>query len=266
MSEDMAITLSRSVAWLLWALRNGMNFYRVLLSWWRAASKNWLCARESKRMSETQRVVEVDPQSARRRNKQRMYWIGGIAVIGAAIVAAMFLVPSPDIIDGQLQRETDANRQAAAPAVTTRTQGGDAQVLVGTQGTTIIIGNSGKMIGTDVNVMDLVNARDTQGFPDVVLVRSAEVQTVPGDKVFSIGETPANSILVKIEEPTQPGNLSESALVMRPGQRVAVSGTLTKVGTLDELKRILGVTSYEAGKLGNTSMIIRAQTVQILQN
>ncbi len=216
-------------------------------------------------MSEQQgRIIEVDPQSAQRRNKKNMYMIGGLAVIGAALVAGAFLVASPDIIDGQLQRETTV--QGTQPATVVRTPDGQAQVLVGPHGTTFIIGNAQGLIGTDVPVLDLVNARDAAAFPGTVLVRSAEVQTVPGDQVFSIGETPANSILVKIDEPTQPGNLSESALVVRPGQRVAVSGTLSKIATLDELKRMMGVTNYEAGKLGNTSMVLRAKTVQILED
>ncbi len=214
-------------------------------------------------MSETRgKVIEVDPQSARRRNKKNMYMIGGLTVIAAAIAAGAFLVASPDIIDGQLQKETSQNAQV--PSTMVRTDPGQAQVIAGPNGTTYIIGNADTLVGTEVAVLDLVNAREATAFPGNLLVRSAEVQTVPGDQVFSIGETPANSILVKIDEPSQPGSLSESALVVRAGQRVAVSGTLTKVASLDELKRVLGVTSFEAGKLGNTSLILRARTVQIL--
>ncbi|MEZ0326543.1 MAG: hypothetical protein ACAH95_11620 [Fimbriimonas sp.] len=189
--------------------------------------------------------------------------IGGLTVIAAAVAAGAFLIASPDIIDSQLQRENAQNTQPNATVV--RTGGGQAQVLTGPNGLTFIVGNADTLSGTDVNVMDLVNARDAGAYPGTLLIRSAEVQTVPGDQVFSIGETPANSILVKIDEPTNPGHLSESALVVRPGQRVAVSGTLSKVASLDELKRIMGVTSFEAGKLGNTSLVIRANTVQILQ-
>jgi hypothetical protein len=215
-------------------------------------------------MSETrERVMEIDPLGARRRNRKHMMFIGGLAVIAAAIVASLFLIPSPDIIDGQIQRETAPN--VTVETTPSKTGAGQAQVLAGPHGSTFIIGNPQTLVGTNVSLTQLVNARDPAGFPGTILIRSAEVQTVPGDQVFSIGETPANSILVKIDEPTQPGNLSESALVVRPGQRVAVSGTVTKVGSLDELKRVLGVSSFEAGRLGNTALIIRANTVQLLQ-
>ncbi|HSI73096.1 MAG TPA: hypothetical protein VK934_07945, partial [Fimbriimonas sp.] len=152
----------------------------------------------------------------------------GITVLGAAAVAGFLLIPSLDVVRGQLENETAA-RNFAITTVPMNPKSARAQVLAGPHGTTIVVGNVGGLVGTDVDIMDVVNAKDAKGFAGTILIRNAEVQTVPGDQVFSIGPTPANSVLVKIEEPTQPGNLSENALVVRPGQHVAVSGTVTSI-------------------------------------
>jgi hypothetical protein len=210
------------------------------------------------------RVIEVDPQIARTRNKRNLSMILGLTVLGAALVAGLLLVPSLDVVKGQLDRET-AQRTGPVGAAEPKTPNAErAQVLAGSHGTTIIVGNVQGMVGTDTDIMDIVNAKSPQGFPATILVRNAEVQTVPGDQVFSIGPTPANSVLVKIEEPTQPGNLSENALVVRPGQKVAVSGRVVPLSNYGGLRDVLGVTGYEAGRLGNTAVVIQAQTVQIL--
>jgi hypothetical protein len=177
-----------------------------------------------------------------------MLMIGGICVLGAAIAASMLLVPSPDIVKGQLERER-------SPIVSTS----DSRP----QRLGFIVGSQDAMMGTQIDVMVLVNSRSAADFPGQVQLPSVEVQTVPGDQVFSVGPTPAHSVLVKIDE-GGPGG--EGALTMRPGQRVAISGTVTPISSFDELRRQLGVTGYEAGRLGNSSLMLHAKAVKILDN
>jgi hypothetical protein len=137
-----------------------------------------------------------------------------------------------------------------------------AEVLAGPHGTTFIKGDSGEMIGLDTSLNDLANSHDPTQFPDQILVRHAQVQTVIGDQVFSIGLTKGQSVIVKIMEPTQPGNLGENELVIRPGQFVAVSGQVRKINSIGQLSKEWGVSGLEAGQIGNTSIYIEANTVQ----
>jgi hypothetical protein len=203
-------------------------------------------------------VIQIDPQAAHARNRRNRMMIAGICVIAAGLATILFLV-----------RNT-ATQEVVVTPVDTRVTGAPTGSTARAQemnirGTRFISGTTLALTGSNVELMDIVNGRDEKAFPNNILIANAEVQTVPGDQVFSIGTTPANSVLVKIQEPTQPGNLGENALVVRPGQRVAISGRVAAITSMAQIQKEFGVTGYEAGRLGNTSLVIQADTVQILR-
>ncbi|AIE87805.1 hypothetical protein [Fimbriimonas ginsengisoli] len=95
----------------------------------------------------------------------------------------------------------------------------------------------------------------------LVRIDGASVQTVPGDKIFSIGPTEADSILVKMDEPTNPGHKGEHQLVVQPRDTVFLVGRLLKMPPVSTLRK-WGLNDKERDQIGRQSAYIKANLVE----
>lgn len=95
----------------------------------------------------------------------------------------------------------------------------------------------------------------------LIRIDGAMVDTVPGDKIFSIGPTPEDSLLVKMDEPTAPGNQKEWELVVKPGDLVWIVGRIEKMPSDSTLKK-WGLTDAERSQVGRQDVYLKARLVQ----
>jgi|GEM_PF-6856217 len=118
--------------------------------------------------------------------------------------------------------------------------------------------------GTPGEFSDLVNAQDAERYDGKFLrLESVNVVTVPGDKIFTIGSSESESMLVRIDEPTNPGAKPENVLVVRPNQQAFVVGRLAKYPG-DQAARGWGLTPEEAQRFSNKKLYLKAILVEVL--
>jgi hypothetical protein len=96
-----------------------------------------------------------------------------------------------------------------------------------------------------------------------IRVTDALVQTVPGDKLFTIGDTATDSLLVRMDEPTAPGAKGEWDLIVRPEQIVRIGGEIRPMPSREETKK-WGLTDEEWANVGNTKLYMKASRVDVV--
>jgi hypothetical protein len=95
----------------------------------------------------------------------------------------------------------------------------------------------------------------------LIRIDNASVITVPGDKLFSIGPTETDSLLVKMDEPTNPGAKSETELVVDPGDTVFVVGRIERMPPEATLKK-WGLDDQERTWIGRQDVYLKARLVE----
>lgn len=95
----------------------------------------------------------------------------------------------------------------------------------------------------------------------LIRIDDVPVQSVLGDKVFTIGPSAEANILVHIDEPTQPGNQGEWELVVRPSNRVFVVGRL-EARPGPDWDKARGIDATEEARVGNKSHYLKAVYVE----
>jgi hypothetical protein len=196
--------------------------------------------------------------------------VAALVAGAAALSVTYWLVPKVD----KAQRSAIARHQVTileedGDVVALRTANGRPQVMiqVSENGSTRTIRASTPeqyrlATGRQIDFLDIVRASDGSPYIGKVLrLDDVNVPLVAGDQVFTIGPSEADSILVKITEPTDPGNQAENELVVNEGDRVMVVGRLRAYPTAEKERRF-GLSEAEQARIGNKSLYVEGRLVE----
>lgn len=185
-----------------------------------------------------------------------------LATLGAAAIAlgaTYYLVPRADRASRAAAGMTQVAIIQESPA--TSKAHGRAERLVITSGSVMTEQQYRAASGVPASYDDVLHARSNAAFAGKLLrIDGAAVQTVPGDKIFTIGASPDDSVLVKMNEPTNPGHKGEHELVIRPGDAVFVVGRLLPIPSTETLRK-WGLNEKEEEQVGNRAMYLKATLV-----
>lgn len=194
-----------------------------------------------------------------------------LAIVGAAVAAlavALWVVPRANHAAAVAQARhqvTVLDEDGRVVAVRSGYATGRPQVMVRTEDGTVRAATAEQYrlaTGTPVEFLDIVRAVDGSPYIGKVLrLDDVNVPLVAGDQVFTVGPSAADSILVKITEPTDPGGKTEDELVVNEGDRLMVVGRLLPYPSKEKERRF-GLSSAEQAQIGNKTLYIEGRLVE----
>jgi archaeosine-15-forming tRNA-guanine transglycosylase len=194
----------------------------------------------------------------------------------AALGVTYFLVPKVN----QAQHDAIARHQVTVldedgNVVATRSGSGRPQVMIREgegEGASVRVVRAStpeqyrQATGRKVDFLDIVRATDGSPYIGKILrLDDVNVPLVAGDQVFTIGPSDADSILVKITEPTDPNNKSEQELVVNEGDRLMVVGRLRPYPSAEKERRF-GLSSAEQARIGNKTLYVEGRLIEEVQS
>ncbi|MGV3618186.1 MAG: hypothetical protein ACO1SV_22900 [Fimbriimonas sp.] len=194
--------------------------------------------------------------------------VAALAAGAAALAVTYWLVPKVD----RAQRTAIARHQVTileenGEVVALRSGNGRPQVMIQERdgGRTVrarTLEQYRLATGRQIDFLEIVRAADGSPYLGKVLrLDDVNVPLVAGDQVFTIGPSEADSILVKITEPTDPGNQKEDELVVNEGDRVMVVGRLRAYPTAEKERRF-GLSKAEQARIGNKTLYVEGRLVE----
>lgn len=194
-----------------------------------------------------------------------------LAVIGAGLAAwaaASWIVPKADRAERAAiarHQVTVLDEEGRVVAARSGYATGRPQVMVQADGTVVRASTPEQYrlaTGQGIDFLEIIRATDASPYIGRVLrLDDVSVPLVAGDQVFTVGPSKADSILVKITEPTDPGGKSETELVVNEGDRLMVVGRLLPYPSAEKERRF-GLSSTEQAQIGNKTLYIEGRLIE----